>query len=105
MAARRPVNETINSLARCEAPSASPTWRMSFQTSEIVWFEGQNDRLRSNPSAKRLLQIARSDRADGTLRLGQNQVRPQLAKVVDVDAVNREAFSHDFLHLLIDFIR
>ena len=71
---------------------------------EVVWLERDHRRLHPRPRAKRLLQITRRDCADRALRLGQNQIRPQLAQAIDVDSINREALGHDFFHALIDLV-
>src|ERR1700682_1704379 len=73
-------------------------------TVEVVRLERDHRRLRPYPGAKRLLQIARRHGADGALRLRQDQVGPQLAEAIDIDAVNREPLRHDLFHPLVDLV-
>ena len=56
--------------------------------SEIVWLERDYFRLRAGPGAESLLQVARSDRADGALCLRQYEIRTQLTETVGIDAIH-----------------
>ena len=84
---------------------ASPTRRISFQTSSRLF--GSSETIAGcTPThvQSACSKITRRDGADRALRLSQNQIRPQLAQAINIDAINREALGHDLFHALIDLV-